>query len=249
MQLFGIDVGGSGIKGAPVNLETGELMEERFRVETPRPALPGTMALAVKEVLDHFNWKGPVGVGFPTIVANGQCKSQSNLHKDWVNVHIDKLFKEVCGNNFKVINDADAAGLAEMQYGSGKGQKGLVVTVTLGTGIGSGVFYNGQLIPNFELGHLRYKKNTPVEKYAADSVRKNKNLSNDEWAERLNYFFKYVKRVCSPDLIIVGGGASKKWDKLYPHFSDDINLVVAETRNEAGIIGAAMASIGMAKDA
>jgi polyphosphate glucokinase len=246
MELFGIDVGGSGIKGAIVNLETGELSSERFRVETPRPATPESMALAVKEVVDHFKWKGPVGVGFPTIVVNGKCKSQSNLHRDWVNTQIDKLFKDTCGNDFKVINDADAAGLAEMTYGAGKGKDGMVVTVTLGTGIGSGVFYNGVLIPNFELGHLRYKKNTPVEKYAADSVRANKGLSNKAWAERLNYFFNYVKRVCSPDLIIVGGGASKKWDKLSPHFSDDLNLVVAETRNEAGIIGAAMASKGMA---
>jgi polyphosphate glucokinase len=246
MELFGIDVGGSGIKGAIVNLETGELSSERFRVETPRPATPESMALAVKEVVDHFKWKGPVGVGFPTIVVNGKCKSQSNLHRDWVNTQIDKLFKDTCGNDFKVINDADAAGLAEMTYGAGQGKDGMVVTVTLGTGIGSGVFYNGVLIPNFELGHLRYKKNTPVEKYAADSVRANKGLSNKAWAERLNYFFNYVKRVCSPDLIIVGGGASKKWDKLSPHFSDDLNLVVAETRNEAGIIGAAMASKGMA---
>jgi polyphosphate glucokinase len=246
MELFGIDVGGSGIKGATVNLETGELSSERFRVETPRPATPESMALAVKEVVDHFDWKGPIGVGFPTIVVNGKCKSQSNLHRDWVNTQIDKLFKDTCGNDFKVINDADAAGLAEMNYGAGKGKEGMVVTVTLGTGIGSGVFYNGVLIPNFELGHLRYKKNTPVEKYAADSVRSNKGLSNKAWAERLNYFFNYVKRVCSPDLIIVGGGASKRWDKLSPHFSDDLNLVVAETRNEAGIIGAAMASKGMA---
>jgi polyphosphate glucokinase len=245
MELFGIDIGGSGIKGAKVNLETGELSSERFRVDTPRPATPESMALAVKEVVEHFDWKGPVGVGFPTIVVNGKCKSQSNLHRDWVNTQIDKLFKDTCGNDFKVVNDADAAGLAEMNYGAGKGKDGLVITITLGTGIGSGVFYNGQLIPNFELGHLRYKKNTPVEKYAADSIRQIKELSNKAWAERLNYFFNYVKRVCSPDLIIVGGGASKRWDKLSPFFSDDLNLVVAETRNEAGIIGAAMASKGM----
>ena len=245
MELFGIDIGGSGIKGAKVNLETGELSSERFRVDTPRPATPESMALAVKEVVEHFDWKGPVGVGFPTIVVNGKCKSQSNLHRDWVNTQIDKLFKDTCGNDFKVVNDADAAGLAEMNYGAGNGKDGLVITITLGTGIGSGVFYNGQLIPNFELGHLRYKKNTPVEKYAADSIRQIKELSNKAWAERLNYFFNYVKRVCSPDLIIVGGGASKRWDKLSPFFSDDLNLVVAETRNEAGIIGAAMASKGM----
>jgi polyphosphate glucokinase len=245
MQLFGIDVGGSGIKGAPVDLETGELAAERFRVETPRPATPEAMAKAVKELVDHFGWKGPIGVGFPTIVTNGQCRSQSNLHKNWVNVHIDKLFKEVCGNDFKVINDADAAGLAEMEYGAGKGEQGLVVTVTLGTGIGSGVFFNGELIPNFEFGHLRYKKHKPVEQFAADSIRKKKKLRLAEWAERLDYFFDYVNRVCSPDLIIVGGGASKKWAELEPMLNTTVNLKVAETRNEAGIIGAAMASKGM----
>ena len=246
MLLFGLDIGGSGIKGAPVNLETGELAAERFRVETPKPARPEDVAEAVKQVLDHFDWKGPVGVGFPTIVVKGQCKSQSNLHKDWVNVHIDQLFKEHCGNDFVVINDADAAGLAEMTYGAGKGQDGLVVTVTLGTGIGSGVFYDGQLIPNFEFGHLRYKKHKPVEKYAADSIRKKKDLNDRDWADRLNYFFHYVNRVCSPDLIIVGGGASKRWDDLEPLFSGDVPLAVAQTRNEAGIIGAAMASRKMA---
>ncbi|MCR9066002.1 MAG: ROK family protein [Cytophagales bacterium] len=242
MQLFGIDIGGSGIKGAPVDLETGELTAERFRVETPRPATPDAMAKAVKQLLDHFKWSGPVGVGFPTIVSKGQCKSMSNLHKDWVNVHIDKLFKSVCGNDFVVINDADAAGLAEMSYGAGKGEDGLVVTITLGTGIGSGVFHDGKLIPNFEFGHLRYKKFKPVEKYAADSIRKHKKLKLTEWAERLDYFFNYLNRVCSPDLIIVGGGASKRWEELEPLLSTNVRLEVARTKNEAGIIGAAMAS-------
>ncbi|MFT5885966.1 MAG: polyphosphate glucokinase [Arcticibacterium sp.] len=245
MELFGIDIGGSGIKGAMVNLETGELSSERFRLPTPQPATPMAMAKTVKQLLKHFDWKGPVGVGFPTIVANGKCKSQSNLHKDWLGVQIDELFKKTCGNDFSIVNDADAAGLAEMNYGAGKGKNGLVLTVTLGTGIGSGMFYNGVLIPNSELGHLRYKKNKPVEKYAADSARKRDNLTYDEWAERLNYFFNYVNRVCSPDLIIVGGGASKKWERLAPHFTSK-NLVVAQTKNEAGIIGAAMASKGMA---
>ncbi|MFT7420103.1 MAG: polyphosphate glucokinase [Arcticibacterium sp.] len=244
MDLFGIDVGGSGIKGAKVNLETGELSSERFRLPTPQPATPSAMAKTVKELLRHFNWKGPVGVGFPTIVSNGKCKSQSNLHKDWLGVQIDELFKKTCGNEFNIVNDADAAGLAEMNYGAGKGKNGLVLTVTLGTGIGSGMFYNGVLIPNSELGHLRYKKFKPIEKYAADSARKRDDLSYDEWAERLNYFFNYVNRVCSPDLIIVGGGGSKKWEKLAPHFTNK-NLVVAQTKNEAGIIGAAMASKGM----
>ena len=242
MEVFGIDIGGTGIKGAPVNLETGELTAERFRVDTPRPAVPEKMALAVKEVLEHFNWKGPVGVGFPTIVSKGQCKSMSNLHKDWVNVHIDKLFHDVCGNDFVVVNDADAAGLAEVEYGAGKDKDGMVITITLGTGIGSGLFYNGVVIPNFELGHLRYKKHKPVEKYAADSIRKKENLSLQDWAERLNYFFKYVNRVCSPDLIIVGGGASKKWLELEPFLDSAVPLAVAESKNEAGIIGAALAS-------
>lgn len=242
MTLFGIDIGGTGIKGAPVNLETGELQQERFRVETPRPAKPEPMALAVKQVLDQFNWTGPVGVGFPTIVQNGLCKSQSNLHPEWLNVHIDQLFKEVCGNDFKIINDADAAGLAEVKFGAGKGEQGLVITITLGTGIGSGLFYNGELIPNIELGHLRYKKNKPVEKFAADSIRKKLGLTDKEYAERLDYYLQYVDRVCSPDLIIIGGGGSKLWETIEPLLTTDVRIKVAETKNEAGIIGAALAS-------
>lgn len=243
MILLGLDIGGTGIKGALVNSETGELESERFRLPTPKNAKPQAIAEVVKEILANFDWKGPVGVGFPTIVKNGICKSQSNLHKDWVNINIEEFFNSVCGNAFKVINDADAAGMAEMSFGAGKGKKGLILTITLGTGIGSGVFYDGKLIPNFELGHLRYKKFKPVEWYAADSARKRNELSDKEYAERLEYYLQYVDRVCSPDLIIIGGGGSKLWDKLNAHINVEVPIVVAEAKNEAGIIGAAMASM------
>jgi len=154
MEILGLDIGGSGIKAAPVNIETGELTAERFRVPTPKPTKPESVADAVLTLIEHFNWKGPIGCGFPTVVNNGRCMTKSNIHKSWVGVQVDQLLSEKTGLPVTVINDADAAGLAEMTFGAGKGKMGLVVTVTIGTGLGTGVFYNGQLIPNFELGRI-----------------------------------------------------------------------------------------------
>jgi polyphosphate glucokinase len=241
MIALGIDIGGTGIKGAPVDLTTGELTAERFRIETPRPATPEKIAEKIVEMVHHFNWKGSVGCGFPTPFYHGRCLSGGNLHPDWANVHVEKLFEKATGLDVHVINDADAAGLAEMNFGVGNDKKGLVAVITLGTGIGSGLFFNGELIPNTELGHLLYK-NKPFEKYAADSIRKKKSLSYKKWGNRLNKYFQRVELLLSPDLIIIGGGASKYFDKYKRKIKINAPIIPAENKNEAGIIGAALAS-------
>lgn len=239
MQILGIDVGGSGIKGAIVETTTGDLLTDRFRLATPRPALPMKVARTVQKIVDHFNWKGDVGVGFPTPLFHGKCLSGSNLHPEWKGVQADALFKSVTGLEFTVINDADAAAEAEMHFGAGKGRNGLVAVITLGTGIGSGLFFNGVLIPNSELGHVSYK-GEPFEKYAADSIRKKEDLSYSKWGKRLNKYFKHIELILSPDLFIIGGGASKKLDKFIDEIHIRTEIIPAENKNEAGIIGAAL---------
>lgn len=242
MELLGIDIGGSGIKGAPVNIHTGELTAERHRIPTPQPSLPEAVAETVHELLKHFNWKGPVGCGFPTVVHKGRARTHSNLHDSWTGVQVDELFEKRCGLPFHVINDADAAGIAEMTFGAGSGKKGLVMIITIGTGLGSGVFYDGRLIPSFELGHLLYKDGRSIEKYASSAARKREGLSYEEWGHRFNEFLQYINRLFSPDLVILGGGTSKKIDQYIHTLTADIPIEVAHTRNEAGIIGAAMAA-------
>lgn len=239
MEILGIDIGGTGIKGAVVDTKTGELKTERFRLKTPRPAKPEEVADVVAAIVTHFNWKGKVGVGFPTPLAHGKCQSGGNLDPDWKGVQVDELFASKTGCDFTVINDADAAAEAEMHFGAGKGKPGLVAVITLGTGIGSGLFFNGHLIPNTELGHVSYK-NAPFEKYAADSIRKKEELSYSKWGRRLHKYFSHIQLILSPDLFIIGGGASKKLDKFIDQIKIDTPIIPAENKNEAGIIGAAM---------
>ena len=241
MEVLGIDIGGTGIKGAIVDTTTGELVTPRFRLDTPKPAIPEEVALTIKKIVDHFNWKGLAGSGFPTPLAHGKCQSGGNLHESWQDVHVDKLFQEVTGIEFTVINDADAAAEAEIHFGAGKGKQGLVAVITLGTGIGSGLFFNGILIPNTELGHLSYK-GEPFEYYAADSIRKKEELSYSKWGKRLNKYFQHVELILSPDLFVIGGGASKKLSKFIDEIKISTPIIPAENKNEAGIIGAAMAA-------
>lgn len=245
MEVLGIDIGGSGIKGAPVNIETGELTAERYRVATPSPSKPVFVAAAVKDIVEHFQWQGPVGCGFPTVIDKGIARGHSNMDPEWVGVHIEELFRNTTGLPFRVINDADAAGLAEMHFGAGRDKNGLVFVLTLGTGIGSGVFHNGTLLPNFELGRLLYTNGKPIEYFAADSARIRKELSYKKWGKRLDAFLHHIVRLFSPDLIILGGGASKKYQKFQDVLTIEVPILVAETRNEAGIIGAAMAGKGL----
>lgn len=245
MEILGIDIGGSGIKGAPVNVSTGELTAERFRIPTPSPSKPALVAGVIKEIVDHFEWKGPVGCGFPTVIDKGIARGYSNMDPEWMGVHIEELFRNQTGLPFKVINDADAAGLAEMSFGAGIGRKGLVFVLTLGTGIGSGVFLDGKLIPNFELGRLLYTNGKPIEYFASDAARQSKELSYKKWGKRIDVFLHHIVRLFSPDLIILGGGGSKKFYKFSDLLTIDVPMLVAETRNEAGIIGAAMAGAGL----
>ena len=245
MQILGIDIGGSGIKGAPVNVVTGEQLSERFRIPTPQPSTPEAVADVVKEIVDHFKWTGKVGCGFPTIISHGKAKAHGNMDSSWVGVQVDELFSKKTGLDVTVVNDADAAGLAEMRYGIGEDKQGLVVMVTIGTGLGSGVFYNGQLLPNFELGQLNYKNGKIIEKYAADSIRKQEDLSFPEWGKRFNEFLHHVNLICAPDYFIIGGGASKKLHKFEEQLDVEVPVLVAQFQNGAGIIGAAASANGM----
>jgi len=238
-NIFGIDIGGSGIKGAPVDIVTGKLLADRFKIKTPIPLGPSGTAEVVSELLEHFAWEGPVGCGFPTNIKDDVALGHSNLHPDWKGQNIKAIFEERTGYPFKVINDADAAGLAEMKFGAGKGVTGLVLMITFGTGIGSGMFYNGQLIQNTELGYLDYKGER-YELFAADSARKREKLSYPEWGKRVNQYLKHVELVISPDLIIIGGGASKKMDLFKEELHLDTKVVPAQMLNEAGTVGAAM---------
>ena len=242
MEILGIDVGGSGIKGALVNVESGELVTGRYRIPTPKPATPDAVAKVVDAIVKHFNYQGDVGCGFPTPLQHGVCATGGNLHPDWQGTSVNELFEKATGNNFYVVNDADAAGLAEIHYGAGKGVDGKVLMVTLGTGIGSALFMDGKLIPNTELGHLFNKNGNVFEKVAADSARKRDDLTRKAWGKRLNKYFRHLSLVLSPDLFIVGGGSSKNFSKTEAKINTNTPLVTAETKNEAGIIGAAMAA-------
>lgn len=243
MELLGIDIGGTGTKGALVNAETGEMITERFRIPTPPSRKPEEMANVIKQIADHFNYQGPIGCGFPTIVKNGICMSAGNLDKSWVGINVDELLTKTTGREVTVVNDADAAGYASMNYGIGKGKQGLVIMITIGTGLGSGAFFNGQLIPNFELGQIPYKDYKKIELWAAASAKEREKLSFEKWGKRFNKFLRLVETIVSPDLIILGGGTSKKW-KEFNHLIDiETDVVKADLMNHAGIIGAAVACL------
>jgi len=231
------------MKGALVNSLTGEMLTERFRIPTPESRKPQEMAEVVKKIVEHFNHKGPVGCGFPTIIRHGICKSKGNLHKSWVNVNVRELFSNATGLPVTVINDADAAGYATMNYGIGQGKEGLVVMITIGTGLGSGAFFNGELIPNFELGQIPYKKHKKIETWAAASAKENEGLSYKQWGKRFNIFLKYVELLISPDYIILGGGTSKNFDEYKDYITIETPVIPAELRNQAGIVGAAAAAL------
>lgn len=240
MRILGIDIGGSGVKGAIVNTETGEMETERFRVETPKPATPDQVASCVKEICDHFEWKGKVGCGFPAVIQHGIVRTASNIDKSWIGVNAKEKFKELTGNDFQIVNDADAAGLAEMNFGAGRGKTGVVVTITVGTGIGSAVFTDGVLLPNTEFGHIMVKEQVG-EKYASDSTRKKDDLNWEKWGKRFSDYLDRLEFLLWPDMIIIGGGASKKFTKFDKSLKTKAEIKPAELQNNAGIIGAACA--------
>lgn len=239
--VLGIDVGGTGIKGAPVDITTGQLAADRHRILTPHPATPEAVATVVGELASFFDWRGPAGATFPAVMKDGVALTAANVDQSWIGHDAAATFSQVIGGKVVVVNDADAAGIAEMEFGAGKGVNGVVMMVTLGTGIGSALFIDGKLVPNTELGHLTMG-NKDAEQHAADSVREAKNLSWKEWAERLDEYFAMLDRLFSPDLVIVGGGVSKKSEKFLPRLTVKTEIVPAQLLNEAGIVGAAVAA-------
>lgn len=240
MKVLGIDIGGSAFKGAPVDLTTGKLLAERYRVEIDAPCPLRQGLAAAKEIVKHFNWKGPVGLGFPGIIREGHIGAVGNLGAVWENKNGSALFQRATGCKVRLLNDADAAGLAEMQFGAGKGRKDSVLMLTFGTGIGSALFYRGLLFPNAEMGHVPWR-GKPFERYAAAAARKRARLEWPEWADRVNVYLKVMDRILAPSLIIVGGGVSKKADKFMPHLKAQAKIVPARLHNDAGIVGAALA--------
>jgi polyphosphate glucokinase len=235
---FGIDIGGSGMKAAPVDLGTGTLTAERFKILTPQPATPEAMADVVRQLVEHFDWEGKVGVAFPAVVRNGVARTAANIHKSWIGTDIDKVFTAAAGHPVHVINDADAAGLAEMHYGAGRGRDGVVIMLTFGTGIGSGFFLDGELVPNTELGHVLLDGHE-AEHRAAAGARDKEGLSWKEWGKRVDRYLEHIEFLFSPELFIVGGGVSRKADKWLEYIDIDTEIVVAALENEAGIVGAA----------
>jgi polyphosphate glucokinase len=241
-KQLGIDIGGTGMKAGPVDTKTGQLTADRFRIPTPQPATPDAVAGVVGELVAHFAWKGGVGATFPAVIRHGVAETAANVDRSWIGTDAAAAFSKVTGNTVTVLNDADAAGIAEMEFGAGKGRAGVVIVVTLGTGIGSALFVDGALVPNTELGHIPIR-GKDAERRAAASVREVKGLSWKEWAERLQEYFACVETLFSPDLLIIGGGVSKKSDRFLPLLRTSAEMVPAQLLNEAGIVGAAVASV------
>lgn len=244
MQIFGVDIGGSGIKGAPVDLDRGDLAQERHKVLTPQPATPDGVADKVREVVEHFGWTGPVGATFPGVITGGTARTAANVDKSWIGTDIQKLVSDRLGGGVPVtvLNDADAAGVAEMHFGAGRGRTGTVILLTLGTGIGSALFTGGRLVPNTELGHLELHGHD-AEKKASSKAKEDEDLSWEHWAHRVQKYLAHVEMLFSPELFIIGGGVSRKSHKFLPLIKDiRAEIVPAELQNNAGIVGAAMAA-------
>ncbi|MEQ8239046.1 MAG: ROK family protein [Cyclobacteriaceae bacterium] len=241
MKILGIDVGGSGIKGAIVDTEIGELITERFRIPTPQPPTPEAMIQTICEIIEHFEWHGQIGVGFPAAVRSEIIKTASNIDKSWIGLNAAEKIKVATGCNTHLVNDVDAAGLAEIKFGAGKGAEGVTLMVAAGTGIGTGLFIGSQLVPNTELGFV-WLNDMPGEHYAANSVREKEDLSWTVWGMRFNEYLKRLESLFWPDLFIIGGGVSKHFDKYSACFTLDTQVVPAQSKNHAGIIGAALAA-------
>ncbi|MFF6810210.1 polyphosphate--glucose phosphotransferase [Streptomyces sp. NPDC012403] len=242
MQIFGVDIGGSGIKGAPVDLDKGDLAQERHKVLTPHPATPDAVADGVKQVVDHFGWTGPVGVTFPGVVTGGTTiRTAANVDKSWIDTDARVLLGDRLGGlPVTVVNDADAAGVAEMHFGAGRHHRGTVILLTFGTGIGSALFVDGVLVPNSELGHLELHGHD-AEKRASSKAREDDDLSWEDWAHRVQKYLAHVEMLFSPELFIIGGGVSRKSHKFLDHIQGiKAEIVPARLQNNAGIVGAAM---------
>ncbi len=244
MQVFGVDVGGSGVKGAPVDLGTGSLAAERLRIPTPQPSTPDAVSDGIAQIIESHRWDGPVGVTIPGVVRSGVVETAANIDAGWIGFDAAAMLTERLQMPVTVLNDADAAGLAETQYGAAKGAGGVVILLTFGTGIGSAYLYDGRLIPNTELGHLIFK-GQKAEHYAAGRLVKRGELEIDWWATRVDELLAYIEELFWPDLFVFGGGISKRFETYSHHFTTQAPIVPAVLRNQAGIVGAAFAaSIG-----
>jgi polyphosphate glucokinase len=241
MRALGIDVGGSGIKGAVVETTTGKLVADRFRIKTPVPSTPKALAKVVARIVQHFKWRGAVGCGMPGPIVHGKLIHAVNLDEAWTGAKVQEIYEKACGCRVTVINDADAAGLAEMKFGAGKKRRGVVLLITLGTGIGSALFVDGKLLPNTEFGQIEIRGKA-AETRASARVRKTKTLTWDQWTLRLDEYLRRVESLVWPDIIIIGGGVSRKASKFIPRLKTHAEVVPARMRNEAGIIGAALSA-------
>lgn len=242
MQILGMDIGGSGIKGALVDIEAGALATPRYRLPTPLGATPEAVVETAHQVVQHFEWEGPIGCGFPAVIKHGTVYTAANISPRWIGCAGQHMFEQATGCPVSLLNDADAAGLAEMRYGAGRGREGLVLMLTVGTGLGTALFIDGHLVPNTELGHIEIR-GKEAEARASDAVRGRKKLTWGEWAVRFDEYLSRISALIWPDLIIIGGGASRSFEKFASYLTVRVEVVPAQMRNEAGIIGAALSAI------
>ncbi len=246
---FGIDIGGTGIKGAPVDTAAGRLLHERLRQLTPQPSAPDAVLEVVRDIVTRFSWRGPVGITFPGVVVDGVTRTAANVDSGWIDLDARRVFAEALHAPVTLVNDADAAGMAEMRFGAGRGRRGTVMVLTFGTGIGSALFHNGVLVPNTEFGHLELD-GREAEHHASGNVREEHNLSWEHWAHRVSHYLRYLEMLFSPSLFVIGGGVSKKADKFLPHIKHvRAEIVPAGLHNDAGIVGAALAAQALRGDA
>jgi polyphosphate glucokinase len=238
---FGVDIGGSGIKGAIVDLEKGDLATERVKYLTPHPSTPEAVADVVARLVREAGWSGELGATFPAVIKNGVARSAANVDKSWIGTDVDKVFTDITGCDVTVLNDADAAGIAEARFGAAKGVEGVVILLTFGTGIGSALLLDGQLVPNTELGHVELDGGD-AEKRASSAAKDNEGLSYKQWAKRVQRYLSHVEKLFTPDLFVVGGGVSKNSDKWVPLLDLNTPIRPAQLLNNAGIVGAAMAA-------
>ena len=239
-QILGIDVGATGIKGAIVDVRTGELLTERIKLPTPRPATPAAVTAVIRDLASLFKWKSGdlVGCGFPAVIVRGVAHSAANIDNKWIGMNAEKYFAQKTGFDVKVVNDADAAGMAEVEFGY-VDNKGTVVLLTLGTGIGSALFSDGILVPNTEFGHIPYRRSV-AEDYVSNRARKDRKLGLRKWSEELNEYLVHMRRILTPDLIILGGGISKRFNEFQEQIDPGVQVVPAKLFNNAGIVGAAL---------
>ncbi len=241
MHILGVDIGGSGIKGSPVDTESGRMLAERFRIPTPEGAKPSDVAGIVAEVARHFEWQGPIGAGFPAVIQGGIARTAANVDASWIGTNAEELFSTATGCPVRVLNDADVAGIAEMRFGAGRDRQGVVFIVTVGTGLGTALFTDGVLVPNTELGHIEMD-GQDAEWQASDGARQRESLKWRDWATRFDRYLNKIQALFWPDLFIIGGGVSKRMSKFVDVLTVKTELVPAQLRNRAGIIGAAVAA-------